>query len=287
MVGVEDDHLGGATGLATRLNHVGEGVIAAHEGDRPGRRAAAGELLLAGADSGEVAAGATAPFEEQRLASGEVHDRLHGVFHGVDEAGGALGRRLGTDIEPDRAVERGELIDEQEAQLLLEGDRLLRVQEVTAVAAPAADRVDDATNQLLDGGLALGGVLRAVEILGDDDVDRVLRPRSRHLDIGLFEDHLAGIGGDGARACGPLDLIEGVDTRGAEKPFESGRGFCTVSLRRSSPQPRCPKQTRLRQPLRFHRWCWSSRDSRTPGTTAPTKTGASPLGFFVRPHPHR
>ena len=37
MVDIEDDHLGGAAGLAARLDHAGEGVVAAHEA-RPGRR---------------------------------------------------------------------------------------------------------------------------------------------------------------------------------------------------------------------------------------------------------
>jgi ribonucleoside-diphosphate reductase alpha chain len=33
-VGIEDDHLGRAAGLATALDHAGEGVVALHEGDR-------------------------------------------------------------------------------------------------------------------------------------------------------------------------------------------------------------------------------------------------------------
>ena len=45
VAGVEDDHLGGAPGLATRLDHAGEGVVALHEGDGARGGAAAGHLL--------------------------------------------------------------------------------------------------------------------------------------------------------------------------------------------------------------------------------------------------
>ena len=37
VVGVEDDHLGRAAGLAARLHDAGEGVVALHEGDRAAR----------------------------------------------------------------------------------------------------------------------------------------------------------------------------------------------------------------------------------------------------------
>ncbi len=45
MVDVEDDHLGGAAGLAAGLDDAGEGVEAAHEAERAGGGATAGELL--------------------------------------------------------------------------------------------------------------------------------------------------------------------------------------------------------------------------------------------------
>ena len=53
MVDVEDDHLGGATGLAAGLDDAGEGVEAAHEGERAGGGAAAGEGFHAAADVAE------------------------------------------------------------------------------------------------------------------------------------------------------------------------------------------------------------------------------------------
>ena len=51
MVDVEDDHLGGAAGLAAGLDDAGEGVEAAHEAERAGSGAAAGEGLHGAADA--------------------------------------------------------------------------------------------------------------------------------------------------------------------------------------------------------------------------------------------
>ena len=45
MVDVEDDHLGGAAGLAAGLDDAGEGIEAAHEAERAAGGAAAGERL--------------------------------------------------------------------------------------------------------------------------------------------------------------------------------------------------------------------------------------------------
>ncbi len=91
MVDVEDDHLGGAAGLAAGLDDAGEGVEAAHEAEGAGGGAAAGELFVGAADGGEVGAGAGSPLEEHAFGLGEVEDGVEGVGDGVDEAGGALG----------------------------------------------------------------------------------------------------------------------------------------------------------------------------------------------------
>ena len=53
VVDVEDDHLGGAAGLAAGLDGAGRGVGAPHEADRAGGGAAALEQLLGGADAAE------------------------------------------------------------------------------------------------------------------------------------------------------------------------------------------------------------------------------------------
>ena len=125
VVDVENDHLRRAPGLAARLDRAGRGVGAAHEGDRPGRVAALGELLLRGAQPGEVDAGAGAAAEDDPLAPDPVEDRLHRVVHREDEAGRALRLLLEADVEPHGAVERGVLVDQDRLQLGLEGVRLV------------------------------------------------------------------------------------------------------------------------------------------------------------------
>src|SRR6185503_13241985 len=54
VIRVEHDHLRRAPRRAARLDRAGDGVGAAHEGDRPGGVAAAGELLARRADPGHV-----------------------------------------------------------------------------------------------------------------------------------------------------------------------------------------------------------------------------------------
>ena len=65
---LEGLHLGGAAGLAAGLDHAGDRVVDPHEADRARRLAAAGELLLAGAQRREVGAGSRAELEEHGLA---------------------------------------------------------------------------------------------------------------------------------------------------------------------------------------------------------------------------
>src|SRR3990172_5104443 len=60
VVDVEDDHLGGAAGLAAGFDGAGDGVGAAHEGDGAGGEAAGGEPLLRRPQLREVDAGAGA-----------------------------------------------------------------------------------------------------------------------------------------------------------------------------------------------------------------------------------
>src|SRR5437773_2372079 len=59
--------------------------------------------------------------------------------------------------------------------------------EVAAGRAPAADRVDDASDHLLDARLALRRAHASAEVLLGDDVGRGLRPELRELDPLLFE----------------------------------------------------------------------------------------------------
>ena len=186
----------------------------------PGRVAALRELLLRGAQPREVDAGARAAAEDDALAADPVEDRLHRVLDREDEAGRALRLLLEADVEPDRRVERGVLVDQDRLQLGLEGVGLLVGREVAALAAPAADRVDDAADHLLDGALALGRGHAAAEVLLRDDVGRGLRPELRELDVLLLE-RRAVLARDVRVAELPLDLLERVAAGDRE---EAARG---------------------------------------------------------------
>ena len=82
--------------------------------------------------------------------------------------------------------------------------------EVAAFAAPAGDCVDHAAYELPHAALALGRSEQAAEVLLDDDVGRLLRPRLRELAAVLLEQRLAGGAGDARAALLPLDLVERV-----------------------------------------------------------------------------
>src|SRR5215213_4892243 len=84
---VEHDHLGGAAGLAARLDRAGPGVGAAHEADRTGGEAALGQVLAGGADARQVDAGARAAAEDHALLGVPPEDRLDRVLNREDEAG--------------------------------------------------------------------------------------------------------------------------------------------------------------------------------------------------------
>ena len=100
------------------------------------------------------------------------------------------GRLLEADVEPDRAVERRLLIDEQVLQVVAERLQVVVAGEVLLLARPRRDRVDDAADQLLDAALALGRPDLPAEILRDDDVGRLLGPEPGDLDVALLEDDL-------------------------------------------------------------------------------------------------
>src|SRR5205085_4964747 len=132
----------------------------------------------------------------------------------------ALRLLLEADVEPDRRVERGELVDEDRLQLGLEGLGLLLAREVAALATPAADRRDDAPDHLFDARLALGRAHAAAEVLLRDDVGRGLRPELRELDVLLLEDGLV-LARDVGGALLPLDLLERVASRNGEVALDS------------------------------------------------------------------
>ena len=199
MPALEGLHLGGASGLAARLDDRGDGVIHPHEADRPRRLAAAGELLLAGAERGEVGAGARAELEEHRLAGRQPHDAFHVVADALDEAGRGLRVLVGArrprvtvagllvpspvvgravdpvaveqpDVEPDRRVERAVLVQAEGRQLVVEPLGVLVGGEVAVFLAPVGDRPGHAVDQLADRVLALT-VRRAAVAAGDVPVE--------------------------------------------------------------------------------------------------------------------
>ena len=151
--------------------------------------------------------------KSMRLGLGEVHDRAHRVLDGVDEARRALGSRLDADVEPDGAVERHLLVQEQVRQLRLEGREVLVRGEVVLRGRPGGDGVHDTVDELADAVLALRRADVAAEVLADDDVGGQLAPEGGDLDVVLLEDGLAGLVGDARVAALPGDLVVGVDAR--------------------------------------------------------------------------
>ncbi len=216
MVDVEDDHLGRAPRLPAGLDRPSRRVGAAHERDRTGGIAALGELLLRRAQQAQVDAGARAAAEDDPLTADPVEDRLHRVVDREDEARRALRTLLEADVEPDRAVEGRELVDEDRLQLVLERDRLFLVREIAAVAPPPADRRHDAADHLLDARLPFRRAQPPAEVLLADDVRRRLGPELREFDLLLVEGRLV-LAGDERVAKLPFDLCERVTPRDGEQ----------------------------------------------------------------------
>ena len=152
----------------------------------------------------------------------QSEDRLHRVLDREDEAGRALRLLLEADVEPDRRVERRQLVEQDVGQLGLEAVAVLDRGEVAALTTPVGDRAGHARDHLLDRALARGRVQLAAEVLLGDDVRGVLRPRLRELDVLLLERDLVAVA-DARVARLPLDLLEGVDAGLREQPLDTQR----------------------------------------------------------------
>src|SRR5262249_35358179 len=126
----------------------------------------------------------------------ETEDRLHRVLDRVDEAGRALRRSLEADVEPHRRVERRLLVDEQVLEIVRERLEIVVAREVLLLLRPAGDGLDDTADQLLDPLFTLGSADLPAEVLGDDNVGRLLRPEPGDLDVALLEDDLSFLGSD-------------------------------------------------------------------------------------------
>ncbi len=151
-------------------------------------------------------------------------ETLLGAHHGV--VGLARARLLrdtrDADVEPHRGVEGGPLVDDQVGQLVVERVRLVVVDEVTALATPLGDGVDDAPGDLLERPLPLGRAQRPPEVLLGQDVGGVDTPPRRHLHPELLEGHGTGeVVGDPGVTPLPPDGVEGIGPRRREVSVDS------------------------------------------------------------------
>ena len=140
VVDVEHDHLGRAARLAARLDRPGPRVGAAHEAHRPGRGAALGQRLHRAADLREVDARPGPAAEDLALLG--VPARIDSISSSTERMKQAehCGLSSKPDVEPDRRVERRELVQKDVGQLGLEGVGVLVGGEVAALATPRGDR---------------------------------------------------------------------------------------------------------------------------------------------------
>ena len=137
---------------------------------------------------------------------------------------------LEADVEPDRTVEGGLLIDEQVFQVVAERLEVVVAREVALLLRPGSNGVDDTANQLFDAPLAVRSADDAAEILGNNDIGRLLRPESRDFHIALLEDNRSLFIADDGRAHLPLNLVERVNPFASEETLVlepgHGRHFC-------------------------------------------------------------
>ncbi|CAB4807076.1 unannotated protein [freshwater metagenome] len=174
MIDIEDDHLGGAAGLATGLDGASRSIGATHEAHGTGRSAAALEEFLRGTNAGKVDTCARATLEDGAFLDVPVEDGVHLVVHRQDETCRCLLRyAFNTDVEPHRRVERSALGDDDVLQFGTERFGFFVSDEVAIADAPFGDGVGNAIGDLLERPFALIGVGGAAEVLLSDDVGGV------------------------------------------------------------------------------------------------------------------
>ncbi len=251
MVDVEDDHLGGAAGFAAGLDDAGEGIESFHEAERAAGGASARESFGGSAQRREIRARAAAPLEEHAFGLGQREDRVEGIFHRVDEAGGALGLgvsgdaefdllglrvpvpaaavRVGLDavashVEPDGGVEGGVLADEDVDEFVVEGGAVFMGAEVALGHTPVTDSFGDAGDELADSGFTLGSADFAVQIFAGHDVGGGHGPVFGDFHLLLLEDHIALGVGDLSEAKFPFDFVVRGDAGLGEEAAEGEAG---------------------------------------------------------------
>ena len=169
VIDVEHHHLGCTTSGATGLDGSSRGVSTTHEGNRARCRATGVQEFLARANAREVQSSTRATLEDQAFFAVPVQDRVHGVIHGQDEAGTDLLLGGGTHVEPDRGVEREDLVDQHPRHFVLKDFGVCFGGEVTVVAAGLGVGQHDAVDELAQAGLTLFGANGATEVLRGHD----------------------------------------------------------------------------------------------------------------------
>ena len=114
------------------------------------------------------------------------------------------------DVEPDRRVERGVLVQAEPGQVAVEVLGVGRRGEIAVLQAPVGDRAADAVDKLPHALLPFRGAVLAVEILVDHDVGGQLAPEDGDFAVLLLEEDLAAFALDGGRPRFPLDRVEGL-----------------------------------------------------------------------------
>ena len=98
MIGIDDDHFGGAPRRAAGFDRAGGAIADLQERHQAGGFAAARKLLVLAAQFGKIRAGARAIFEQARFAHPKIHDAAvidEIVGDGLDETGMRLGMLIG------------------------------------------------------------------------------------------------------------------------------------------------------------------------------------------------
>ena len=230
MVRVENHHLGRAASLPSALDDARKRVEALHEAQRSRGFAAAGEQSILFAQGGQIRSRPRPPLEQHALGLRQIQNRFQRVAHGIDEAGRTLRAALAlpqrhdgigvfvpvptvtprlfyAHVEPHRRVEARLLGQHQVSQLIAEILRVGGCAEVVPGLSPVRYGVHHAMHQLGNAALPVRRTGLPVEVLADHDVGGRLRPIRRHIDIGLLEDDLALVVGDGGGARFPFQLV--------------------------------------------------------------------------------
>jgi hypothetical protein len=116
-------------------------------------------------------------------------------------------------VEPDRGIERANLVDAKPDKLVIEDFRVGVGCEVAVALASVRNRPADAVDELFDGVFSLACRNVTVEVLAGDDLGCQLAPAYGDFKVILLEDDLAGVAGNLCGAGFPLKLVEGVGAR--------------------------------------------------------------------------